>query len=232
MNMTTTAPVGEVSARVVWARPQEAPEEIARQVDLFMHGMRERTGISLWTLGTERAPWPKDQAVQAELVSQMKSTEGLARQGDWDGYAFWVRGFTSEAMAVAHVSAGQDHTGGRIPAQRADIEVTAVVGEHIPRAFTDAVVSSAVEGWDPLMVRLGTSEMQRLARRGNWKITPGYRLWPADAVGRIDHVADGVQAERVETGTLLTLPDDWSAQRVVDATQKTLELNGLDELPH
>lgn len=35
-----------------------------------------------------------------------------------------------------------------------------------------------------------------------------------------------------ETGTLLTLPDDWSAQQVVDATQKTLELNGLDELPH
>lgn len=111
MNMTTTAPVGEVSARVVWARPQETPEQIARQVDLFMHGMRERTGISLWTLGTERAPWPKDQAEQAELVSQMKSTGGLARQGDWDGYAFWVRGFTSEAMAVAHVSAGQDHTG-------------------------------------------------------------------------------------------------------------------------
>jgi hypothetical protein len=162
----------------------------------------------------------------------MKSTEGLARQGDWDGYAFWVRGFTSEAMAVAHVSAGQDHTGGRIPAQRADIEVTGVDGEHIPRAFTDAVVSSAVEGWDPLMVRLGTIEMQRLARRGNWKITPGYRLWLADAVGRIDHVADGVQAERVETGTLLTLPDDWSAQQVVDATQRTLELNGLDELPH
>lgn len=164
--------------------------------------------------------------------SQMKSTERLARRGDWDGYAFWVRGFTSEAMVVAHVSAGQDHTGGRIPAQRADIEVTAVDGEHVPRAFTDAVVSSAVEGWDPLMVRLGTIEMQRLARRGNWKITPGSRLWLADAVGRIDHVADGVQAERVETGTLLTLPDDWSAQQVVDATQKTLELNGLDELPH
>lgn len=111
MNTTTTAPVGEVSVRVVWARPQETPEEIARQVDLFMHGMRERTGISVLTLGTERTPWPRDQAEQAELVSQMKSTEGLARQGDWDGYAFWVRGFTSEAMAVAHVSAGQDHTG-------------------------------------------------------------------------------------------------------------------------
>lgn len=88
MNTTTTAPVTEVSVRVVWARPQETPEEIARQVDLFMHGMRERTGISVWTLGTERTRWPKDQAEQAELVSQMKSTEGLARQGDSDGYAF------------------------------------------------------------------------------------------------------------------------------------------------
>ncbi|RYG76889.1 hypothetical protein EU513_09870 [Yimella sp. RIT 621] len=82
MNTTTTAPVAEVSVRVVWARPQETPAEIARQVDLFMHGMRERTGISVWTLGTECRPWPKGQAEQAELVSQMKSTEGLAWQGD------------------------------------------------------------------------------------------------------------------------------------------------------
>ncbi|GAB3747914.1 hypothetical protein GCM10027599_01980 [Yimella radicis] len=135
MNTTTTAPVAEVSVRVVWARPQETPEEIAHQVDLFVHGMRERTGISVWTLGTECTPWPKDQAEQAELVSQMRSTEGLARQGDWDGYAFWVRGFTSEAMAVAHVSAGQDHTG----AQRADIRVTAVDGG-------DRVVSERIRG--------------------------------------------------------------------------------------
>lgn len=59
MNTTTTAPVGEVSVRVVWARPQESPEEIARQVDLFMHGMRERTGISVWTLGPNARCGPR-----------------------------------------------------------------------------------------------------------------------------------------------------------------------------
>jgi hypothetical protein len=41
-----------------------------------------------------------------------------------------------------------------------------------------------------------------------------------------------VTVSRVGDGTLLAVPDHWEPQQVVDATLRTLELNGLDELPH
>lgn len=34
------------------------------------------------------------------------------------------------------------------------------------------------------------------------------------------------------SGFLLSLPDDWSPEQVVDGVLETFDLNGLDEIPH
>ena len=64
------------------------------------------------------------------------------------------------------------------------------------------------------------------------QLPPGYRVWVADAVGTIDQVAPGGRSERLAAGSLLSLPDDWSPEQVVDGVLETFDLIGLDEIPH
>lgn len=82
------------------------------------------------------------------------------------------------------------------------------------------------------MFVLSDDPVRQLARRGNWKIGIGYRTWISAEVGTVIHVADGLTVSELAGGTLISVPDDWPADRVVAAVGETLRLNGLDEVPH
>ncbi len=45
-------------------------------------------------------------------------------------------------------------------------------------------------------------------------------------------IADGLSAAELSGGTLVSAPDDWSAEQVLVAMTETLAANGLDEVPH
>ncbi|EHM15817.1 hypothetical protein MBOL_42060 [Mycobacteroides abscessus subsp. bolletii BD] len=82
------------------------------------------------------------------------------------------------------------------------------------------------------MLVLSDDPVRQLARRGNWKIGVGYRTWISDEVGQINHLVDRLTATELAGGTLISAPDDWPAERVVEAMTATLRENGLDEVPH
>ncbi|WP_235678735.1 hypothetical protein [Mycolicibacterium aubagnense] len=82
------------------------------------------------------------------------------------------------------------------------------------------------------MFVLSDNPVRQLARRGNWKISVGYRTWISCEVGAVNQVADGLTATELAGGILISAPDDWSAARVVAAMMETLAANELDEVPH
>ncbi|AIY46966.2 hypothetical protein G155_16940 [Mycobacterium sp. VKM Ac-1817D] len=92
--------------------------------------------------------------------------------------------------------------------------------------------AALASAWRPATLTLTDSATNRLARRGGWKIGAGYRTWISSEVGTVSRVADGLTATELAGGTLISAPDDWSAEQVVAAMVETLAANGLDEVPH
>lgn len=86
--------------------------------------------------------------------------------------------------------------------------------------------------WQPSAVRLADAVVNSIARRGGWKIGVGYRLWIRKDVGTVETLAEGLTSREFATGTLISAPDDWPADKVVSAMTATLADNGLDEIPH
>lgn len=103
--------------------------------------------------------------------------------------------------------------------------VHASVGE-----LWDASVRAAVTAFDPAFVTGQERAVLRMTRRGGWKISFGYRVWINDWVGAVTSHAEGLTTERLGNGTLIRVPDDWPAQRVVDALTETFQANHLDEV--
>lgn len=48
----------------------------------------------------------------------------------------------------------------------------------------------------------------------------------------IGRISDGLSAAELSGGTLVSAPDDWSAEHILVAMTETLAANGLDEVPH
>ena len=95
----------------------------------------------------------------------------------------------------------------------------------------DASVHAAVTAFDPAFVTGQEMTILMMTRRGGWKISFGDRVWINDWVGAVTSHAEGLTTERLGNGTLIRVPDDWPAQRVVDALTDTFQANHLDEVP-
>lgn len=96
----------------------------------------------------------------------------------------------------------------------------------------DAVCAAVAATRSPANFKLADSATNSTARRGNWKIGIGYRTWISAEVRTINWVAEGLSAAELAGGTLISVPDDWPAERVVTAMTETFAANGLDEVPH
>ena len=121
---------------------------------------------------------------------------------------------------------------GAVSPHSAYVELFAAPEAPLPDGYEQVIIAAMAEHFDALMVTQANRDVFRANDRGGWQIVPAYRLWLHDTVGSITTVAEGVTTTRLGNGTLLSVPDDWEPQQVVDATLRTLELNGLDELPH
>lgn len=130
-----------------------------------------------------------------------------------------------------NVSDGDTNLGRRTPMHWARIGFSPRDGETYDTDFADHLVEALVDAWAPLEARFTTGEPFRIARRGGWKVAPAYRQWLHDVVGTVTRLPDGVTARRYGPGTLISMPDEWTLQQVVDASLQLYEWNGLDEFP-
>ena len=215
----------------VWTHTSETPEWIAARGDAVRRVLADLFGIERWTINAE-APWEGDEADLAELVRARPVSEAMGVPDPKQGYGVGLHGKGPIATAGVHINAGTAWIGRRLPAHVAHVDVFAAPDAPLPDGYEQTIIAAMAEHFDAIQVDQSDLEVFRLSKRGGWKIPLAYRLWLHDTVGAITAVADGVSTIRLGNGTLLSMPDHWEPQQVVDAALHTLELNGLDKLPH
>ena len=218
----------DISVYACWTRLSETPEDIAHRTMCFMKEFSTRIKLDQWR--PLRDDWDGTEEDLAAVVKNnaVRTEEGEISRGA--GYSITLLNGTDRLNTNFNVRAGKDQLFERIASpclmQKYYRSVHASAGE-----LWDASVHAAVTAFDPAFVTGQERAVLRMTRRGGWKISFGYRVWINDWVGNVTSHAEGLTTERLGNGTLIRVPDDWPAQRVVDALTETFQANHLDEVP-
>jgi len=238
MTSTSTSPVwtGNAFVNSVWVATAESPEWIADRTDALLAKIGEFSGITQWaTARGDRWEGPAD--TLAGIVRRNPVREALpeGEEGELlssEGYSVVLLGAGPSVSVNVSVHAGSIGIGRRVPSHRLHIDLRGTSRGGLTSEVGDAVCTAVTSTWRPATLTLTDSATNRLARRGNWKIGAGYRTWVSSEVGVVSRVVDGLTATELAGGTLISAPDDWTAEQVVAAMLETLAGNGLDEVPH
>ena len=223
-----THDLDDISTRGCWTRLNETPEDIARMSMRFMKEFSTQIKLDHWRPLRDEWDGTEEDLVTVVKNNAVKTEEGKISRGA--GYSITLLNGTDILNTNFNVSAGEDQLFERIASprlmQKYYRSVHASAGE-----LWDASVHAAVTAFDPAFVTGQEMTILMMTRRGDWKISFGYRVWINDWVGNVTSHAEGLTTERLGNGTLIRVPDDWPAQRVVDALTDTFQANHLDEVP-
>lgn len=177
--------------------------------------------------------WPTGPREQARWVESKMFTSQDGDPEPMNGYSFSLSQEANGLTVELSAKVGGSSRGGRLPVNR----VSCVLWESVPGGFksavVDPIVEAVVEVWEPLATDFWDRAVLDIARPSSaWQVVWGYRIWVHDSVGSITQAAPGVHVSRLGSGTLLSTPDEWTTQRVVEAMRETLSRNGIDEVPH
>ncbi|OBB10245.1 hypothetical protein A5761_27990 [Mycolicibacterium setense] len=238
MNTEVTAPVwaGYAFLNAFWVATSETPEWIAERTDALLTQLQQDLGVARWETSRGQR-WEGSTAALADIVRGNPVHELLpdGEEGGIlpnEGYSMTLRSSGSAVWVKVSVHAGSVALARRLPVHCLHIELRETSAGRITSAVGDAVVAAVASAWRPATLTLTDTAANRLARRGGWKIGAGYRTWISFEVGAVSRVADGLTATELAGGTLISAPDDWPGERVVQAMTETLATNGLDEVPH
>lgn len=239
--MTSTSPAqpvwaGSAFVNSVWAATGESPEWIADRTDALLGQLGDALGITHWDTSRSQR-WEGSPAQLADIVRRNQVHEALpeGEEGEVipaEGYAMVLAGAGPAVAAKVWIDAGSIGIGRRVPSHRLHIDLRETLSGGITNEVGDAVCAAIASAWRPATLTLTDSATNRLARRSGWKIGAGYRTWINSEVGTVSRIAEGLTASELAGGTLISAPDDWPGERVVQAMTETLAANGLDEVPH
>lgn len=224
------------SLLAIWVEAGESPEWIAMRTDALLSELGSAFGVSEWRL-SNGVQWEGSPHDLANIVRSCPVRELVSEDVDGDpvsgeGYTFTVSGLGPRVAPLVRISAGNVAVGRRLPRRRLSVEVRETVAGSATSEDGDAVCAAVARAWRPATTEFADLAVRQLARRGGWQIGVGYRTWISSDVGEVSHVADGLTKAEVAGGTLVSAPDDWSANRVVESMLATLSANNLDEVPH
>ena len=218
----------DISVYACWTRLNETPEDIARMSMRFMKEFSTRIKLDQWR--PLRDDWDGTEEDLATVVKNnaVRTEEGEISRGA--GYSITLLNGTDRLNTNFNVRAGKDQLFERIASPKFSQDF-----HHSKHASAgelwDASVHAAVTAFDPAFVTGQEMTILMMTRRGDWKISFGYRVWINDWVGNITTHAEGLTTKRLGNGTLIRVPDTWPAQQVVDALTETFQANNLDEIP-
>ena len=223
-----THDLDDISVYACWTRLNETPEDIAHRTMRFMKEFSTQINLERWR--PLEGEWDGTEAGLVEVIKRNPVTDDDGEPIPGDGYHFTLLNGAGPLNTHFNVSAGEDQLFERIASpclmQKYYRSKHASAGE-----LWDASVHAAVTAFDPAFVAGQEMTILMMTRRGGWKISFGYRVWINDWVGNVTSHAEGLTTERLGNGTLIRVPDDWPAQRVVDALTDTFQANHLDEVP-
>ena len=223
-----TQDLDDISVYACWTRLNETPEDIARMSMRFMKEFSTRIKLERWR--PLEGEWDGTEAGLVEVIKRNPITDDDGEPIPGDGYHFTLNNDRGPLNTHFNVSAGEDRLIERIASPKFSQDfyrsVHASAGE-----LWDASVHAAVTAFDPAFVTGQEMTILMMTRQDAWEIPFGYRVWINDWVGNVTSHAEGLTTERLGNGTLIRVPDDWPAQRVVDALTTTFQANNLDEVP-
>lgn len=223
--------------RSIWVATGESPEWIVSRTDALLNELRRIFGADTWINYTgdvwEGSPNHLADLVRSFVVRDRPTVDNPAGEPlVEEGYSFILSATGAGVEVELRVAAGCIALAPRLPMHTLSINLREKVSGSLTGEVGDAVCTAVASTWQPSTLKLSDSATNRIARRGNWKIGIGYRTWISSEVGKVSRVAEGLTATELSGGTLISAPDDWSAEQVVAAMTETLAVNGLDEVPH
>ncbi|KJQ55986.1 hypothetical protein [Microbacterium sp. SA39] len=226
-----------------WTRVAESPEWIATRTDELLRNLSVALGIDDWHMllpsrnlddpedpGGERVPWAGDLPA---LVRRSAMTDAFDSVGPDEGYSFGLHGRASTGDDVTvSVDAGDHLVGRRIPRHRLSLELAAADGGKVDDGTAGILIKTAAQSFDPQIVERISPALNKLAGRKGWQIRPSSHLWLHDDVLVDPELPRGMSAERVGSGSLYSVPTDWTHEQVNAVHNDFRALNGIDVLPH
>ncbi len=218
-----------------WDGRAEGADDVARKTVATMQRLEFLCPVDGWRYpnGNEWGMWPTSSHEQTEWIeSQISRSEDGDPEPEY-GYFFSLSQEVEGLFVEMAIMAGGSARGGRVPVNSVGVEVRELVTGAFTTTVVDPITAAVVEVWEPLAATFVDQTVIDLARpTSSWQIPFAYRIWVNDSVGSISQVAEGVRVSRLGEGTLLSAPDEWTTQRVVEAMRETLTLNDIDEVPH
>ncbi|SLD24814.1 Uncharacterised protein [Mycobacteroides abscessus subsp. bolletii] len=237
--VSTAPPVWAQSAflNAVWVATGESAEWVASRTDALLRELQSILGVSSWQT-YKGDPWTGSADELTAIVRRFVVREApTADDPDGEalpkeGYSYIVSGSGAGVDVDVRVSAGGIALGRRVPRHTLSIDIRETQPGSVTSEHGTAICAAVAQIWAPSSFKLTDSQTNSSARRGGWKIGVGYRTWISAEVGTVSHLVDLLTATELAGGTLISAPDDWPAERVVEAMTATLRENGLDEVPH
>lgn len=221
----------EATLRAVWVEVGESAEWVAARTQALLLELSATLDVPHWQT-SKASPWEGELAALGDIVRGFAVTGMFGDPEPESGFIFTVSGEGPLVSVQVRVTAGATTHGRRVPRHSLTVQFRQLATGGMTSGRADTVCEAVARTWEPSMLTLSDSAVNSLARRGNWKIGVGYRTWINTEVGEVTDLADGLTSMTLAGGTLVSAPDDWSAERVVAALTKTLAVNGLDEIPH
>ena len=223
-----THDLDDISVYACWTRLNETPEDIARMSMRFMKEFSTRIKTGPWE--PLEGEWDGTEAGLVEVIKRNPITDDDGEPIPGDGYSTTLNNDRGPLNTDFNVRTGTNRFNERVASPR--FMQKYYHSEHASAGeLWDASVHAAVTAFDPAFAVGQEMTILMMTRRGGWKISFGYRVWINDWVGNVTSHAEGLTTERLGNGTLIRVPDDWPAQRVVDALTETFQANNLDEVP-
>ncbi|AGM26813.1 Uncharacterised protein [Mycobacteroides abscessus subsp. massiliense] len=221
----------------LWVATSETPEWIAARTDALLSALSPVFGISSWSTYKgdrwEGSPETLTDIVRRFIVRDRPTVDDPDGEAiPENGYSFIVSGVGHGVELSVRVAAGCIALGRRVPMHTLAVKFRQTTTGAVTSEMGDAICVAVAEAWKPASFELADTLINRTARRGGWKIGVGYRTWISAQVAAVTQVAEGLTMSKLAGGTLISAPDDWPADRVVEAMTATLRENGLDEIPH
>ena len=222
-----THDLDDISVYACWTRLSETPEDIANRTMLFMKEFSTQLEVGPWDVLEDE--WDGTEAGLVEVIKRNPITDDDGEPIPGDGYDIFLTNHNNPLDTSFSVRAGTERLIERIASPK--FSQSFYRSEHASAGeLWDASVHAAVTAFDPAFAVGQEMTILMMTRRGEWKISFGYRVWINDWVGKITTHAEGLTTERLGNGTLIRVPDTWPAQQVVDALTETFQTNNLDEV--
>ena len=215
-----------------WARTNETPEEIAQMTTKFINELSPEIDISEW--GKPNSVKNVDANSIANYIKETDRLDDMSSP-ELDGYRLTLGVYdtpsTTDLLTSLNINAGAAEIPRLIPSPSAMQTFYNSEWNGIKKLGMCSM-NAMIAAFDPIVVSFHDAELNLCdPRRDSWAVPLGYYVWINDSISHIDSFTPGLQVTRLKNGTLITVPDEWLAEKVAESLLETYSQNNIRDIP-